>query len=437
MNFNTDKNNTSNFNNQNMNEDGNRMNGPQQIARNQNNAQNEQQQKKKNKEKKNKEKKNKEKKNNEKKNNEKKNNEKNKNKKIINKKIINKNKKNNVVHKSQTKKTFWQQISDLKNTNGFGKKTYINLFIRIFEEYKNNSARLKSWGTRKTERTKLLKLLLDIICGEEKHFVDAILTCFENNIQDKEIKKNVIKELKNRLEANDEQLSLNLLKFCLESDNYATKKQMLSFFQNTKFSFKDIESKCNLLKNTYPQLKNKTLVSQNTFASYMKHFSESPQNIGKLIIQTRNKFFLPKEKIVQILYSFCIVNSESIPNSSILINKEKEARKNFKGLNSHTAVFNSFIFSFENGFGEHEDLILTTLNENQKQQLRVYRENRKNVKILLSQFKMSQESGGKLLVLYFYIFIFIFLFFIYIYIFYLYFLFYFYFFIYYFICFLI
>ena len=270
----------------------------------------------------------------------------------------------------------------------------MELFYELFVNYKNKT-NFQSWSVarRTNERTKLLKVVLDIICGNEKYFPEVILKCIDNNIKEPKDRWNIREELRNRLNSKGKNLPYNILKFCLQSESYAIKRQFLSLFYQSGFEYKDIEFMCDELKKKYSDLENKHIVVKQTFAKYMKHIEKNPQDIGKLILQKRNKFFLDKNKLIQMIYEFCVLNSESMPNRSIMIDGEKTEKRCLKTLSSRTSIFLSFVHSFEDGFGENESKILSILNQEELEEFHKFRNDRRIVKEIINSLNLEDTDS--------------------------------------------
>jgi hypothetical protein len=228
------------------------------------------------------------------------------------------------------------------------------------------------------------------------------MTCYENNFSF-DTKKQFKEEITKKFELKEKKVASNILKFCLNEKSYAEKKQVLSLLYNSGYSYAELCKLIIEIKKINKELELSSFVSQQTFSTYMAYYKENPDLIGKPVTQTRNKFLLPKDKFVKILYNFCLLSSETIPNKYILIDSKQEERRSFKEFLNRTALLNEFVSCFENGFGENEQQIFNCLNEDEWNCLKDYRIGRNRVKQLLAQKNLGEFEG-------FFLFIYLFLF---------------------------
>ena len=94
------------------------------------------------------------------------------------------------------------------------------------------------------------------------------------------------------------------------------KGQITSFFHETGHSYSEI--------NEIFKLYNVNFCCQNTFTKLMKQINSGEREIEMLEVETRNKFIIKREELVQCIFKFCYINSEPSPEKTCTLTKNSE-----------------------------------------------------------------------------------------------------------------
>lgn len=250
---------------------------------------------------------------------------------------------------------------------------FLCLIIRALEIIYTSSIKTFTNNNRNSERLSALDRLFSFIgTYEEMPFIIETYMC-------NRAKTNII-DLKKRLGCNDIRL-MNNISTAYENGDREEKRQILSFFYNTGYSYAQIKE---LFRSN-----SKHIVRSAAFYKVMTEIKNGFRQIGELVTETRNYFFIDKEDLEKLIYNFIKINSEPSSCKTFKHKYKGEAKPRLviKGFQNKTALCCAFNKQMREVFGtvETEREIFRGLSQESKVKISEYRD-------LYKKF-LEQESG--------------------------------------------
>lgn len=241
---------------------------------------------------------------------------------------------------------------------------FLNIILHALEKvYSYNITKYTHLDEKhKAERLTVLKRTISFI-GTDGDIPDILNDFLKKRVQP----KNLVDVVRNKLGCKDTKLIKNMSE-AFNRGGREEKSQIVSFFYQTDYTFKEISSSF--------QNNNVKFCGDKKFRKVMDQISKEERKVGQLNKETREKFLIKKKELVKCIYNFCEAKSEPSPDKTYTLKNggQKIPRQIIKMYQNKTDLWDAFCKGMRESFSEVENDVFSDLSQESKRKIQKYRE---------------------------------------------------------------